>query len=88
MTKQEKEAEEYRQYRYVCGLKDPVTLNEIEEAYYQGMLKQKELMMKEAIDGEVRCFANFADYVESEGFCASDRHLSRGDNVKLIIVKE
>jgi len=46
MTKQEKEAEEYRQYRYVCGIKDPVILNEIEEAYYQGMLKQKELMMK------------------------------------------
>lgn len=29
-------AEEYRNFREECGIKDPVMLNEIEEAYYAG----------------------------------------------------
>lgn len=48
----------------------------------------KQKMIGEAIDGEIRCFDGIADYVESVGFRASDRHLSRGDKVKLIIVTE
>lgn len=46
MTEQEMKAKEYRQYREECGIKDPVMLDEIEEAYYQGMVVQEELMKK------------------------------------------
>ena len=85
MTKQEKEAEEYRQYRYVCGLKDPVTLNEIEEAYYQGMLKQKQQMMKNAITGQLE---NGEDYLRIKCLHTSCRPQDDGKLVKLIIIKE
>ena len=36
----EKAAEEYRNFRISCGIKDPVMLNEIEEAYYEGAIRK------------------------------------------------
>jgi len=48
MTEQEKLAEEYKNYRKQCGYEDPVALDEIEGAYYMGMLKQKDLIIKKA----------------------------------------
>ena len=36
MSKAEDLSEQYRAFREQCGIKDPVMLNEIEEAYYEG----------------------------------------------------
>jgi len=36
MSKIEEMAKAYRDYREKCGIKDPVMLDEIEEAYYEG----------------------------------------------------
>lgn len=36
MSKAEDLASQYRDFREQCGIKDPVMLNEIEEAYYEG----------------------------------------------------
>lgn len=49
MTKQEEQAKAYRDYREECGVESPTVLDEIEEAFYQGMLKQEEIMMKKIL---------------------------------------
>ena len=36
MSKVEDLSKKYRDFREQCGIKDPVMLNEIEEAYYEG----------------------------------------------------
>jgi len=36
MSKADEKSKQYRDYREQCGIKDPVMLNEIEEAYYVG----------------------------------------------------
>jgi len=36
MSKAEELSKQYRDFREQCGIKDPVMLNEIEEAYYEG----------------------------------------------------
>lgn len=36
MSKAEDLSKQYREFREQCGIKDPVMLNEIEEAYYKG----------------------------------------------------
>ena len=36
MSKAEEKSKQYRDFREQCGIKDPVTLNEIEEACYEG----------------------------------------------------
>lgn len=41
MTREEfrdKKSRDYRKHREACGIKDPVYLDEIEEAYYKGMV--------------------------------------------------
>lgn len=46
---QEKAAKQYRDFREKCGVKDPVALNEIEEAYYQGTELKKQQLLKYAV---------------------------------------
>lgn len=53
--KAEELSEKYRDFRKQCGVKDPIMLNEIEEAYYEGYLQaEKDLELTwediEAID--------------------------------------
>ena len=36
MSKAEDLSKQYRDFREQCGIKDPIMLNEIEEAYYEG----------------------------------------------------
>lgn len=36
MSKAEDLSKQYKDYREQCGIKDPVMLNEIEEAYFEG----------------------------------------------------
>ena len=36
MSKAEDLSSRYRDFREQCGIKDPIMLNEIEEAYYEG----------------------------------------------------
>ena len=36
MSKAEDKSEQYRAFREQCGIKDPIMLNEIEEACYEG----------------------------------------------------
>ena len=36
MSRAEDLSKKYRDFREQCGIKDPVMLNEIEEAYYEG----------------------------------------------------
>ena len=36
MSKAEEKSKQYKDFREQCGIKDPVMLNEIEEAYYEG----------------------------------------------------
>ena len=43
MTNQEELAKAYRNYREECGLNDPIMLDEIEEAYFQGISKQADV---------------------------------------------
>lgn len=45
MSKAEEKSKQYRDYREQCGIKDPVMLDEIEEAYYEGY-QQAEKDMK------------------------------------------
>ena len=51
MTREEfkdKKSKDYRKYREACGIKDPVYLDEIEDAYYQGMVDADAHMWKDA----------------------------------------
>ena len=41
MSKAEDLSKQYRDFREQCGIKDPVMLNEIEEAYYEGYEQAK-----------------------------------------------
>lgn len=43
----DKAAEEYRNFRLSCGIKDPAMLHEIEEAYYEGAIRQKPIERSE-----------------------------------------
>ena len=43
----EEAAKQYRKYREDCGYKDSVGLDEIEDAYYKGMIDMKERMKEE-----------------------------------------
>lgn len=36
MSKADEKSKQYRDFREECGIKDPVMLDEIEEAYYEG----------------------------------------------------
>ena len=36
MSKADEKSKQYRDFREQCGIKDPVMLDEIEEAYYEG----------------------------------------------------
>ena len=36
MSRAEELSKQYKDFREQCGIKDPVMLNEIEEAYYEG----------------------------------------------------
>ena len=50
MSKAAEKSKQYRDYREQCGIKDPVMLNEIEEAYFEGYHqaeKDLELMWKD-----------------------------------------
>ena len=45
MSKAEEKSNQYRGFREQCGIKDPVMLNEIDEAYFEGYLQaEKDLM--------------------------------------------
>jgi hypothetical protein len=47
MSKAEDLSKQYRDFREQCGIKDPVMLNEIEEAYYEGYHQaEKDLELK------------------------------------------
>ena len=50
----EKASEEYRNFRMSCGIKDPVMLNEIEEAYYEGAIRQKPVEWSEKDEEALR----------------------------------
>lgn len=39
MSKAEDKSEQYRAFREQCGIKEPIMLNEIEEACYEGYLQ-------------------------------------------------
>lgn len=41
--------EECKDFREKCGVKDPIALNEIEEAYYQGTELKKQQLLKYAV---------------------------------------
>ena len=42
MSKAEDLSKQYREFREQCGIKDPVMLNEIEEAYFEGYHQARE----------------------------------------------
>lgn len=88
MTDKEMEqaAKAYRDYREQCGYEDPVALDEIEGAYYMGMEKMKELMMKDAIDGMILKNKLFPGNVA--GNLPEGNTFKQKDKVKLIIVKQ
>ena len=48
MSKVEDLSKQYREFREQCGIKDPVMLNEIEEAYYEGYLKAEKDTIEKA----------------------------------------
>jgi len=53
MSKAEDLSKQYREFREQCGIKDPVMLNEIEEAYFEGYHqaeKDKELTWEDMFD--------------------------------------
>lgn len=46
MSRAEEKSEQYRAFREQCGIKDPVMLNEIDEACYEGYLQaEKDLAL-------------------------------------------
>lgn len=79
MTMEEKKAKEYRDYRESCGITDPIMLDEIEEAYYSGMMSlmqnAKELVVDE-LDWHIYHFALGCLGVAS------------GDRVKVVVIKQ
>lgn len=48
-----KRSKDYRKYREDCGCNDPVYLDEIEDAYYQGMVDADAHMWKDAQDDDL-----------------------------------
>ena len=52
MTREEMnaKAKEYRQFRESCGVTNPVELDEIEEAYYEGCLCAKNAIIEKAYE--------------------------------------
>lgn len=44
------EAEKYRLYRESCGVIDPVVLDEIDDAYYDGYMCAKKTTVEKAIE--------------------------------------
>lgn len=87
----EKAAKEYRKFREECGVKDPVSLNEIEEAYYLGMERLKEQILKDAVEEEVfdgSMAEQVGEHPVIEYAICPDDNLKIGDKVKLIIIKE
>ena len=39
MSKADEKSKQYRDFREECGIKDPIMLDEIDEAYYEGYLQ-------------------------------------------------
>lgn len=91
MIDQDKLSTVYRQYREKCGVKDPVMLDEIEEAYLQGMQKQQELMVKEGVladifekgDGTLKMLS--FNSIEYQNYLLSN--FKNGDRVKIVLIK-
>ena len=58
----EKASSDYRKFRESCGIKDPVMLDEIEEAYYEGALRgQEPIKWSEADQITLGYLADFVD---------------------------
>lgn len=87
----EKAAKEYRKFREECGVKDPVSLNEIEEAYYLGMETLKEQMMEDAIEREVKIDSGGYPYIDATELYDYEKDIPLakvGDKVKVTVIKE
>ena len=85
---------DYRNQREKCGLKDPITLDEVEEANYNGIMAgakwQKEQMMKDAVSAYIRR-NKYTKTNVLNGFdvtCELIQKFKDRENVKVIIVKE
>ena len=84
MTKQEELAKEYRNYREECGINDPIMLDEIEEAYFQGISKQADVQSDDldvAIGDYCSNSDNFITFIDT-GFAYRSEEK---DDIPLII---
>lgn len=84
----DRSAKLYRKYREECGYQDPVALNEIENAFYEGELRQKvrdRYKYRDVIEGTYDC-DDETSWIYFDGWALSTSEL--GKKVKLIIVKE
>lgn len=84
----EKAATLYRKYREECGCQDPIALNEIENAFYEGGLRQEvrdRYKCGHVIEGTYDC-DDETSWICFDGWILSTSEL--GKKIKVIIVKE
>lgn len=79
MTNEEKLAEEYKNYRKQCGYENPVALDEIEGAYYMGMLKQKDLIIKKACEWLKDNLPNWVDSYKEDIIIENFKQVMKGE---------
>jgi hypothetical protein len=75
MSKAEDLSKQYRGFREQCGIKDPVMLNEIEEAYFEGYRQARkavEIAREEMIEKAQDWIADTFKYDGSEDFNGGD----------------
>lgn len=67
------EAKKYRKYRELCGVIDPVALDEIEDAYYDGCLLAKAVVERACrwLKDNIDHYAYNKDFVPIEDFIKS-----------------
>lgn len=90
-TEQDIKAKLYRNYRESCGVDSPTMLDEIEEAYFQGMRAQEKEMINGAVDTIVVndwTYGKDPDHAVIPAIHQRLDGLTVGNKVKLIIIKE
>ena len=92
MNKAEEKSKQYRDYREQCGIKDPIMLDEIDEAYYEGYNQAEKDLMEKAIDVEVKVDAGGYPYIDKTielyDYYKDVPLAKGGDNVKVIVILE
>ena len=74
MSRAEDLSKQYRDFREQCGIKDPVMLNEIEEAHYEGYYQAEKDMELTWKDIKEICVQSVLVEIDLGGLVSDERH--------------